>query len=89
MDVNMFLELIGTIGFPIACVLALGIFVYKLWQQSVEREKTLMTEIAENRLVNEKAIETIAHYADRLDAIQADIGEIKNDIVIITTKIDN
>jgi hypothetical protein len=89
MDINMFIELIGTIGFPIACVLALGIFVFKLWQQSVEREKTLMTEIAENRLVNEKAIETIAHYADRLDAIQADIGEIKNDIVIITTKIDN
>jgi hypothetical protein len=89
MDINMFIELIGTIGFPIACVLALGIFVYKLWQQSVQREQTLMTEIAENRLVNEKAIETIAHYADRLDAIQADIGEIKNDIVIITTKIDN
>lgn len=89
MDINMFIELIGTIGFPIVCVLALGIFVYKLWQQSVEREKTLMTEIAENRLVNEKAIETIAHYADRLDVIQTDISEIKNDIVIITTKIDN
>ena len=89
MDINMFIELIGTIGFPIACVLALGIFVYKLWQQSVQREQTLMTEIAENRLVNEKAIETIAHYADKLDAIQKDIGEIKNDIVIITTKIDN
>lgn len=89
MDISLFIELIGTIGFPIACVLALGLFVYKLWQQSVEREKTLMTEIAENRLVNEKAIETIAHYANRLDAIQQDIGEIKNDIVIITTKIDN
>ncbi len=89
MDINMFIELIGTIGFPIACVLALGIFVFKLWQQSVEREKTLMTEIAENRLVNEKAIETIAHYASRLDVIQSDISEIKNDIVIITTKIDN
>ena len=89
MDINMFIELIGTIGFPIACVLALGIFVYKLWQQSVQREQTLMTEIAENRLVNEKAIETIAHYASRLDVIQSDISEIKNDIVIITTKIDN
>jgi chromosome segregation ATPase len=48
-----------------------------------------MAEIAENRLVNEKAIETIAHYASRLDVIQSDISEIKNDIVIITTKIDN
>ena len=89
MEVSLIVELIGMVGFPIVCVLALGIFVYKLWQQSVARENTLMTEIAENRLVNEKAIETIAHYADSLDAIQKDIGEIKNDIVIITTKIDN
>lgn len=88
MDISMVVELIGMLGFPIVCVLALGIFVFKLWQQSAEREKTLMAEIAENRLVNEKAIETIAHYANRLDAIQQDISQIKNDIVVITTKID-
>lgn len=88
MDINMFIEQIGALGFPIACVLALGLFVYKLWQQSVEREKTLMQEIAENRSVNEKAIETIAHYANKLDLIQQDISEIKNDIVVITTKME-
>ena len=88
MDVNMFVELIGVLGFPIVCVLALGVFVYKLWQQSVDREKTLMKEIAENRIVNEKAIETIAHYANKLDLIQQDISEIKNDIVVITTKME-
>ena len=88
MELGMFIELIGTMGFPIVCVLALGIFVYKLWQQSVEREKTLMEEITENRLVNEKAIETIAHYAEKLDIIQSDIGVIKDDIVKISTKIE-
>ena len=88
MDVAMFGELIGVLGFPIVCVIALGVFVYKLWQQSVEREKTLMTEIAKTRAVNEKAIETIAHYAEKLDIIQNDIGEIKGDIVKISTRIE-
>lgn len=88
MDINMWVELIGMLGFPIVCVLALGIFVYKLWQQSVQRETALMAEIAENRLVNKQAIETIAHYAQSLDTIQKDIGEIKNDIVVITTKMN-
>lgn len=75
---NVAVELIATLGFPICCVLFLGLFVYKLWQQSVEREKTLMTEIAENRVVNEKAIETLSLYAERLGTIETDVKEIKN-----------
>jgi hypothetical protein len=77
MDINLILELIGTVGFPIAMVLALGIFVYKLWQQSVEREKALMSEIAENRKVNAQAIETLTLYAERIGTIEADVKEIK------------
>lgn len=89
MDVGTITSLISTLGFPIVCVLALGIFVYKLWQQSAEREKTLMSEITENRLVNEKAIETIALYADRLTHIETSMEAIKNDVSDIKNKIDN
>lgn len=81
MEISVIVELIATLGFPIVCVLALGIFVYKLWQQSVTREQTLMAEIAENRLVNEKAIETLALYAERLDNIETDVKEIKNIVI--------
>lgn len=87
MELAVIVELIGTIGFPIVCVLALGIFVYKLWQQSAEREKTLMAEIAENRLVNQKAIETISQYAERLNHIEDNLTEIKTDVVEIKQKI--
>ena len=88
MDINVIVELIGMLGFPIVCVLVLGVFIYKIWQQSVKREQSLVAEITENRLVIEKAIETIAHYADRLDTIQQDVNEIKNDLIVITTKMD-
>ena len=42
-----------------------------------------MIEIRENRNVNEKAIETIARYSEKLDSIQADVKEIKQDMSLI------
>jgi hypothetical protein len=79
---DTFVELIGSLGFPIACVLALGVFVYKIWQQSVEREKTLMSEITENRLINQRFAEIIAQYEIKLDEIKSDVKEIKDTLHI-------
>ena len=88
MELGALIEIIGTLGFPIACVLALGFFVYKIWQQSVVREEKLMAEIAENRLVNKQAIGTISKYAERLTHIEENITDIKNDVVLIKEKIN-
>ncbi len=97
------LEAISTLGFPIACVVALGAFVFYIYKQTTkenaenmekvqarckEREDKLYEEIRENREVNAKAISTIAQYAEKLEAIQEDIREIKTDITIITSKIE-
>ena len=83
MELATVVELIGTLGFPIACCLALGLFVWKIYKQSVERENKLMAEIIENRIVNEKAIETIALYAERLTHIEGNVEEIKTDVTLI------
>lgn len=90
MEFGVVVELISTVGFPIALVLLLGWFIIKIYNDTTknakEREEKLYTEIAENRKVNEKAIETIALYADKLDTIQEDVAEIKKDIIILTNK---
>ena len=83
MDMTMITELITTLGFPIALVIAMGFFIWKIYNQSVAREEKLMQEIAENRKVNDKAIETLAVYAERLGAIETDVKEIKQ---IITSE---
>lgn len=77
MEINALTELISNFGFPIASVLAMGFFIWKIYQQSVVREEKLMGEIAENRIVNDKAIQTLAIYAERLGAIESDVKEIK------------
>lgn len=82
------LEAIPTIGFPIVCVIALAIFISKIYKASEVREAALMTEIKETRKVNAQAIETITKYADSIETIKSDIGEIKTDITILTAKVE-
>lgn len=83
MDIALITELITSLGLPIALVIAMGWFIYKLWKQSAERETKLLTEITENRKVNAEAIATIALYAERLTHIETDITDIKGDVGLI------
>ena len=81
MDIAMIGDLISNFGFPIVLVLAMGLFIWKMYQQPVTREDKLMNEIAECRVVNEKAIETLSIYAERIGVIEADVKEIKSIII--------
>ena len=81
MDIAMIGDLISNFGFPIVLVLAMGLFIWKMYQQSVTREEKLLNEIAECRAVNEKAIETLSVYAERIGVIEADVKEIKSIII--------
>lgn len=77
MDISTIADLVGVLGFPIVCVGALGFFVYKLWQQSAEREKLLFNELTESRTINGKFAEIIAQYKVELDEIKVDVKDIK------------
>ena len=81
MDIAMIGDLISNFGFPIVLVLAMGLFIWKMYQQSVTREDKLMNEIAECHVVNDKAIETLSVYAERIGVIEADVKEIKSIII--------
>jgi len=82
MEIGLILEAIATVGFPIVMVLALGYFIYKIWQQSVKREDALLAEITENRLVNQKFAEIIGQYEITLGEIKTDVKDIKETLHI-------
>lgn len=83
-----FAQMILDFGFPIACVIALGLFVLKYYndytKQTNAREEKLYNELKECRAVNSKAIETIAQYAESLGEIKTDIKDIKADVELLT-----
>lgn len=82
-----FVELISTLGFPIACVVAMGWFIFKIYNQSIDREDELRSEIKENQKINGKFAEIINRHSQELGEIKSDVKEIKEDLIILTEKI--
>ena len=87
---TMLIELLPTVGFPIVCVIAMGVFIFTIYRnttnESRDREDKLNKIIIENQVIINDAIETIAKYAEKLEVIQSDINEIKTEITILATK---
>lgn len=86
------LAAIQTLGFPIVCAIGLAWFCYymikKIMEENREREERLYNSLAECREINKTAIETIALYAEKLDTIENSITEIKEDILVIKTRME-
>lgn len=83
MDIQTITELITSLGFPIACVIAMGAFIFHIYKKSEDREDKLMNELEENRKINAEAITTIGKYAESLETIEEDIKVIKDDLNVI------
>ena len=77
-------NIISTVGFPIACVIALGFFIYKAWndmsKRSTEREEKLYTMLASAQNSIDEAVETNGKFLTQLKVMQGNLAEISNDV---------
>lgn len=83
MDATTLIELVGSLGFPIVVVIAMGWFIWNIYKKSESREDALRAQIVESQKVNAEAIHTIALYAERLGVIEEDLKEVKHDVNIL------
>ena len=85
-----YVELISTLGFPIVCCVAVGYVFYqmlnKVLADSKERENNLMTltreistKIAQLGQIIDKNTENISIMNERLEKLNEEIKEIKED----------
>ena len=94
-------EFIPTLGFPIVCVVGLGWFILKIYQDTTkqnkenmeavqarckEREDKLYIQLEKQNEINGKFANIIAQYDIKLDTIQTDISDIKADLNILTNR---
>lgn len=86
MEYSWFVDLISTVGLPVALVIAMGWFIFRIYKKSEQREDDLRTEIKENQKVNAQAIATITLYAERLGTIESDVKEIKHDVMLLADR---
>ena len=80
MEIATIVELISTLGFPIALVIAMSWFIWTIYKKSEQREDALRSQIIESQKVNAEAIHTITLYAERLTIIEEDIKDVKHDV---------
>lgn len=80
MELATMFDMISTLGFPMACVIAMGWFIFKIYKKSEKREDALRAQIVESQRVNAEAIHTITLYAERLTVIEEDIKDVKHDV---------
>ena len=81
MDMSLWMDLITQLGFPVAAVIAMGIFIWTIYKQSVVREEKLTEQLTKSQEVNAKAIETLTVYNERLGNIETDVKVIKENII--------
>lgn len=74
MDINMLIELISSVGFPIAICIALILVVLKMMSTHKE-EIGIMTKALEN---NTNAISTMSTKLDTIIMVSKGIGEHQN-----------
>lgn len=91
MDLNIIQQIITTLGFPIFCVIAMGLFISKLWNKSQEqnekREEKLYEVISKAQIQNEQLSNTNAEFVKVLNEYKTDLETIKTDVAYIKQQI--
>lgn len=84
MDANMMIETISTVGFPIACVIGLAIFMFQnfkgIMERNVKREDKLYETLDANQTQLNNLISTNAKYLEVLEELKTDLKELKDDV---------
>lgn len=84
-------QLISTVGFPIACVIGLGYFVYIIYKnmtaENEKREERLIDIITTSHANNERLVEVNQEFVKVLETYKTDITDIKHDIADIKEKL--
>lgn len=82
--VNDITNIISSVGFPIACAIGLGIFIYKAYEKISEmnqlREQKLYDMLDETQEQLKKATEINASFVEVLSDFRNDITKIQDDI---------
>ena len=98
MDISALTTLFSSLDLSIAVIAILVFAVWKMGvklndqanenmaqvqARCKEREDKLMEELKENRAINAQAVDTITNCVNKLENIQSDLKEIKQDVALI------
>lgn len=78
---ELWVSLITQLGFPVAACIAMGVFIWKIYKKSEDREDKLNEQLVESHRINAEAIQALGECNVRLANVEADVKAIKNNII--------
>lgn len=91
MDIDIVTTLIGTVGFPIVCVIFMALFIYRfsdtVIQYNKEREDKLYNLIAKSQEQLDRLEDSFEDYVVVLGKLRDDMNTIKEDLHDIEEKV--
>lgn len=91
MDMGAFQTFLTDFGFPVACVVFLGWFIFKIWmnqqQQNVTREEKLYDSLGKAQVINQELTKSNSEFVSVLNAYKVDLEEIKANVSDIKERI--
>lgn len=92
MDVSAFQAFLSDFGFPVACVIFLAWFIFKIWmnqqKQNEAREEKLYDSLSKSQSLNQELTKTNSEFVTVLNAYKVDLDEIKTDVSTIKERIN-
>ena len=73
--------LINTLGFPIACVIACGGFINKMWTEQRENNDKIMQALFAAQEVNAGFVKVLESYEKDIQDIKCNIKDIKDTVI--------
>ena len=73
--------IIQTLGFPIACVVACGVFIYKMWDWFKNSSKEREDKLLENNNKNAEALVKVADTIEESNKINRELSETNRTLV--------
>lgn len=75
MGMTDIVEFIQTLGFPIACVIACGVFIYKVVIRDKDESKDRETKLIEANNKSSEALDKVADTIERSNEVNKELSE--------------
>ena len=91
MDISAFQAFLSDFGFPVACVIFLGWFIFKIWMDqqktNATREDKLYDSLGKAQVINQELTKTNSEFVTVLNAYKVDLEGIRTDVDEIKERI--
>lgn len=90
MDINLMSQAIGTLGFPIVCVIGMAWFIYQVFKKTMQQQEANMKQVQERCAAREERLYIqMDKFSESLNSFNATLTKIDTRLEVVEEHILN